>query len=142
MFLICGYPMFHANPLPISACLRLVVIRLKHILGEKKSTFSYAHPPHSMILMSSFISSCLSFSCLLWLSSLSQKFLNICVPGGSVVNLPANEWDAGSIPGLGRSPREGNGNPLQCSCLGNPWTQEPGGLQSMRSQESQTWLCD
>ena len=86
-----GYPMFHANPLPISACLRLVVIRLKHILGEKKSTFSYAHPPHSMILMSSFISSCLSFSCLLWLSSLSQKFLNICVPGGSVVNLPANE---------------------------------------------------
>ena len=28
--------------------------------------------------------------------------------------------DAGSIPGSGRSPREGNGNPLQYSCLGNP----------------------
>ena len=28
--------------------------------------------------------------------------------------------DAGSIPGLGRSLGEGNGNPLQCSCLGNP----------------------
>ena len=28
--------------------------------------------------------------------------------------------DAGSIPGLGRSPREGNGNSLQYSCLGNP----------------------
>ena len=28
--------------------------------------------------------------------------------------------DAGSIPGLGRSPGGGNGNPLQCSCLGNP----------------------
>ena len=28
--------------------------------------------------------------------------------------------DAGSIPGLGRSPRGGNGNPLQYSCLGNP----------------------
>ena len=28
--------------------------------------------------------------------------------------------DAGSIPGLGRSPREGNGNPLQSSCLENP----------------------
>ena len=27
--------------------------------------------------------------------------------------------DAGSIPGLGRSPGEGNGNPLQCSCLEN-----------------------
>ena len=28
--------------------------------------------------------------------------------------------DTGSIPGSGRSPGEGNGNPLQCSCLGNP----------------------
>ena len=28
--------------------------------------------------------------------------------------------DPGSIPGLGRSPGEGNGNPLQCSCLENP----------------------
>ena len=28
--------------------------------------------------------------------------------------------DAGSIPGSGRSPGEGNGNPLQYSCLGNP----------------------
>ena len=28
--------------------------------------------------------------------------------------------DTGSIPGLGRPPGEGNGNPLQCSCLGNP----------------------
>ena len=43
------------------------------------------------------------------------------LPGGSVVkNLPANSGDAGSIPGLGRSPGEGNGNPLQYSCLENP----------------------
>ena len=42
-------------------------------------------------------------------------------PGGSVVkNPPANEGDMGSISGLGRSPREGNGNSLQYSCLGNP----------------------
>ena len=42
-------------------------------------------------------------------------------PGGSVVeNPPANAGDAGSIPGSGRSPREGNGNPLQYSCLRNP----------------------
>ena len=41
--------------------------------------------------------------------------------GGSVVkNLPANAGDAGSIPGSGRSPGEGNGNPLQYSCLENP----------------------
>jgi len=42
-------------------------------------------------------------------------------PGGPVVkNLPANSGDIGSIPGSGRSPVEGNGNPLQYSCLGNP----------------------
>ena len=33
---------------------------------------------------------------------------------------PANAGDMGSIPGSGRSPGEGNGNPLQCSWLGNP----------------------
>ena len=37
-----------------------------------------------------------------------------------IKNLPANAGDPGSIPGLGRSPGEGNGNPLQGSCLGNP----------------------
>ena len=42
-------------------------------------------------------------------------------PGGSVVkNPPVNGGDAGLIPGSGRSPAEGNGNPLQYSCLGNP----------------------
>ena len=41
--------------------------------------------------------------------------------GGSVVkNLPANAGDAGMISVSGRSPGEGNGNLLQCSCLGNP----------------------
>ena len=38
-------------------------------------------------------------------------------------HLPAtagNTEDVGSIPGLGRSPKEGNGNLLQCSCLENP----------------------
>jgi len=37
-----------------------------------------------------------------------------------IKNLPANAGDMGSIPGLGRSPGEGNGNPPQYSCLGNP----------------------
>ena len=41
-------------------------------------------------------------------------------PGGSVVKtLPAKEGDAGSVPAWGRSFAEGNGNPLQYSCLGN-----------------------
>ena len=46
-------------------------------------------------------------------------------PGASVVkNLPAIEGYSGSIPGSGRSPGEGNGNPLQYSCLGNPMDRE------------------
>ena len=44
-----------------------------------------------------------------------------CFPGGLVVkNLPANVGDAGLILGLGKNPGEGNGHPLQYSCLGNP----------------------
>ena len=41
-----------------------------------------------------------------------------------------NAGGPGSIPGTGRSPGEGNGTPLQYLCLENPWTGEPGGLQS------------
>ena len=42
-------------------------------------------------------------------------------PGGSEVKASAwNAGDPGSIPGSGRSPGEGNGNPLQYSCLENP----------------------
>ena len=44
-------------------------------------------------------------------------------PDGSVVkNPPANAGDGGLIPGSERSPGEGNGNPFQYSCLGNPTT--------------------
>jgi len=37
-----------------------------------------------------------------------------------VENLPANAGDVGSIPGSGKFPGEGNDNPIQHSCLGNP----------------------
>ena len=47
-----------------------------------------------------------------------------CFPSGSVVKfLPANEGDLGLLSGSGRSPGEGNGNPLQYSCLENPMDQ-------------------
>ena len=52
-------------------------------------------------------------------------------------NLPANAGDVrdtGSVPELGRSPEGGHDNPLQYSCLENPRTEQPGGLQSMGSQ--------
>ena len=54
----------------------------------------------------------------------SNHVLNINIwgfSGGSVVkNSPANAGDTGSILESGRSPGEGNGNPLQYCCLGNP----------------------
>ena len=60
-------------------------------------------------------------------------------PSGSVIENPtANMGDTGSIFGLERAPGEGNGNLLQYSCLGIPWTEEPGGLRAMGSQKSQT----
>ena len=60
------------------------------------------------------------------------------------MNPPANEGDPGDVGSVPRSRSSlgvRNGNPLQYSCLGNPWTEEPGGLQSMGSQKSQTQLA-
>ena len=53
-----------------------------------------------------------------------------------VKNLPANAGDMGLIPGSERSSGEGNGNPLQYSCLENPMDREPGGLQSIKPDMS------
>ena len=61
--------------------------------------------------------------------------MKIRFPGGSDSKASAgNARDSGSIPGLGRSPGEGNGNILQYSCLENSMMEEAGGLQSMGSQ--------
>ena len=54
-----------------------------------------------------------------------------------VKNLPVSVGDvtdAGLIPGLGRFPGRGHGNPLQYSCLENPMDRGGGGLQSIGSQ--------
>ena len=53
-----------------------------------------------------------------------------------VKNLPAMKETVGLIPGLGRSPGEGNGNPLQYSCLENSMERETGRLPSMGSQKA------
>ena len=57
-------------------------------------------------------------------------------------NPPANAGDVGSVPELGRSPGEGNGNPLRILVWEISWTEEPGGLQSTGSQKTQTQLGD
>ena len=62
------------------------------------------------------------------------KNYSICSSDGK--ESTCNVGDLGSFPESGRSPGEENGNSLQYSCLENPMAEEPGGLQSMGSQES------
>ena len=67
----------------------------------------------------------------------------MCFPGGSNgKEYVCSEGDLGSVPGSGRSPGEGNGNPLQCSCLENSvgrgaWWATVHGIAKIR-----TWLSD
>ena len=53
-----------------------------------------------------------------------------------------NAGDLGSIPGLGRSLGEGNGNPLQCSCLENPMDRGAWWATVYGVAKSQTWLSN
>ena len=57
-----------------------------------------------------------------------------------VKNPPANPGDTDSIPWLGISPGEGDGNPLQYSCLGNPMDREASGATIHRVAKSRTRL--
>ena len=59
-----------------------------------------------------------------------------------VKNLSANAGDLGLIPGLGQSPGEGNGKPLQYSCLGNPMDRELWQATVHGVTKSQTRLSD
>ena len=65
-------------------------------------------------------------------------------PGGAVVKNPhaiaADSRDKSLIPGSGRSPGVGRGNPLQYSCLENSSTEGPGGLQFVGVTKSKTRL--
>ena len=68
---------------------------------------------------------------------------SICFPGGSDSQASAcNEGNPGSIPGLGRSPGEGNRNPLQYSCLENPMEGGAWWATVHEAAKSQTWLSD
>ena len=59
-----------------------------------------------------------------------------------VKNMPANAGDKSLIPGLGRSPGGGNGNPLRYSCLGNPMDREAWWATVHGSQKCQTQVSN
>ena len=89
----------------------------------------------------------LSLDCLAYVvhlksfQGISISMSNKGFPGGSVVKSPpANAGDTDLIPGSGRSPREGNGNPLQYSCLGNPMDRGAWRAAVHGAAKSQTWL--
>ena len=79
-------------------------------------------------------------------SSLTVRslFAVSCFPGGSDGKEAAisNMGDPGSIPKLGRSPAEGNGNPLQYSCLENSMNRSAWQVTVHRVAKSQTQLND
>ena len=65
------------------------------------------------------------------------------VPGGSNGKETAlNAGEPGSIPGSARSPGDGNGNPLQCSCLENPMDRKAWRAPVHGVTENQTLLSD
>jgi len=90
---------------------------------------------HSFIELDEAVVHVISLISFLWL------WFSFCLPpegyfpGGSEGKASAcNVGDPCSIPGLGRSPGEGNGNPFQYSCWRIPWTEESGRLQCTGSQ--------
>ena len=77
-----------------------------------------------------FVFLCLSYSTSIVPSGLPKwlRRSRTCLP------MQWDMWDVGSVPGWGRSPGEGHGDPLQCPSLRIPWTEESDGLQSTGSQ--------
>ena len=87
---------------------------------------------------------CIRFLCTIYEESIFGSFiLFLGFPGGSEVKASdCNAGDLGSIPVLGRSPGEGNGNPLQYSCLENPMDGGAWWATVHRVTKSRTRLSD
>ena len=60
-----------------------------------------------------------------------MAFIMLHMSGSHCKESASNAGDPGLIPCLGRSPGEGNGYPLHSSCWRIPWTEKPGGQQSI-----------
>ena len=64
-----------------------------------------------------------------WSDLAAARYIKGFPDGLAVKNPPVNVGDEGLIPGLGRSPEEGNNNPFSILAWRIPWTEEPGELQ-------------
>ena len=86
------------------------------------------------------------FSCRMWSVLFCGLRVSMGFPSGSVDEESAcnsgDAGDAGSIPGSGRSPREGNGNPPQCSWLENPMDGGAWWATIQWVTKSRTWLSN
>ena len=104
-------PLLHLCPRNLLSLLTISLLPLPLF----RYFFFYGSLLHSVSLIPS------SLFLLLLLFSFSFPQPDLGFPGGSVVkNSPPNSGEASWIPGSGRSPGEGNGNPFHSSCLGNP----------------------
>ena len=111
------------------------------LLPSSKRLFSFSSLSALRVVPSAYLRLLIVLPAILILRSHPAQHFTWCTlqvhdfPGGSDGKAFAyNAEDLGSIPGSGRSPGVGNGNPLQYSCLENPWMEEPGRLQSMGPQ--------
>ena len=110
--------------------LNLTFLWLYPFLGLWQCNSSLCLPP----------SSCGHFLCVCMSFSVSFMFTFIDV--GIIQESACSAEDLGSIPGLGRSPGEGNGNPLQYSCLENFMDRGAWRATIYGVTKSQTWLSD
>ena len=112
--------------------IKKILCKIKALLLKVSVQFSHTVMSNSATPWTAVLQASLSFT-------ISQSF-----PDGTVVkNLPANAGDArdmGSIPGSGRCPGVGNGNPLQYSCLENPMDREVWQAIVTKDSDMTQWL--
>ena len=112
-------PLLHLCPRNLLSLVTISLLPLPLFRYFLEVFFFFFFTAHPFILSPSSPLPC--SSCCVCSTYFSHPQPDLGFPGGSVVkNSAANSGEAGWIPGSGRFPGEGNGNPFHSSCLGNP----------------------